>query len=218
MRLPTMARSSLTLLTLAASGLLAGCHGESTAPAALKSAVVTSQRSPFVPSAAAKALVGVADGSYQFTVDPTVAQSINLGPNYLSLPANSVCSLASSSYGASFWNDACVPETAPVTITAVVRDATTDHPSIDFFPAMRFNPATNVGLYLYVPTGMDDFLRKWVLKYCNDANVCADESLSDPDLKSAADLVNKMVFRRIKHFSGYLVNYDIDPTIALPPI
>lgn len=218
MRLPTMARSTFTLLTLAASGLLAGCRGESTAPPAVKSTVATSTTSPFIPSAVSKALVGVADGSYQFTVNPTIDQSVNLGPNYLSLPANSICALATSTYGASYWNDACVPETAPVTITAVVRNATTDHPSIDFFPAMRFNPASNVNLYIYVPTGMDDFLKKWVLKYCNDANVCVDESLTDPDLKSAADLVNKMVFRRIKHFSGYLVNYEIDPTIALPVI
>ena len=211
--MPTMARSTITLLSLAASGLLAGCHGESTAPTALTSASVTSQTSPFIPSSAAKALVGVTDGSYQFTVNPTIDQSINLGPNYLSLPANSICALASSSYGAAYWNDSCSPETAPVTITAVVRNAASDHPSIDFFPAMRFNPTKTVNLYIYVPTGLKDFSKTWKMQYCNDANVCVDEAKLDGDLKNNMDRVNDVVFRRIKHFSGYLVNYVIDPTV-----
>ena len=215
--MPTMARSTITLLSLGASGLLAGCRGESTAPSALKSASVTSVTSPFIPSAAAKALVGVTDGSYVFSVNPTIDQSIHLGPNYLSLPADAICALATTSYGASHWNESCVPETAPVTITAVVSNAATDHPSIDFYPAMRFNPAKSVGLYIYVPTGMDDFLKKWILKYCGDSNVCVDESLSDAELRSSADVVNKVVFRRIKHFSGYLVNYVIDP-LDIPAI
>ena len=218
MRLPTKARSKISLLTLlAASALLGGCSGDSTAPAKAKPVVSQARTSPFVPTAANKALVGVTDGSYQFTVDPTVDQSINLGPNHLSLPANAICDIASSSYGASHWGEACVPQKAPVTITAVVRNATTDHPSIDFFPAMRFSPDKNVSLYIYVPTGMADFQKNWVMKYCNDASVCVDESLTDPSLASYADNVNMMVFRRIKHFSGYIIANAVDPLLGLLP-
>jgi hypothetical protein len=32
-----------------------------------------------------------------------------------------------------------------------------------------------------------------------------DESVNDPDLASNVDVVNRVVFRRIKHFSGYVV-------------
>jgi hypothetical protein len=206
MRMPTMARSKISLVTLlVASAFLGACSGDATAPASAKPVASKSVSSPFVPSAAMKALIGVADGSYQFTVDPTVAQSINLGPNYLSLPANAICDIASSSYGSAHWNESCTPQTAPVTITAIVRNATSDHPSIDFYPAMRFSPDKNVGLFIYVPTGMEDFQKNWVLQYCNDTNVCVDESLADADLRSFADVENKMVFRRIKHFSGYIV-------------
>jgi hypothetical protein len=211
MRMPTMARSKISLLTLlAASAFLGACSGDSTAPASAKPATTQSRISPFVPTMAAKALVGVADGSYEFTVDPTVDQSVNLGPNYLSLPANAICDIATSSYGAAHWNESCAPQTEPVTITAVVRNATSDHPSIDFYPAMRFSPDKNVGLYIYVPTGMEDFQRNWTLKYCNDDSVCVDESIADANLRSNADVANKVVFRRIKHFSGYIVAGIID--------
>jgi hypothetical protein len=206
MRMPMMARSKSFFTLVAAGVLLAGCSGDATAPVAAKSPVLSQVRtSPFVPSTAARSLVGVADGTYEFTVDPTVDQSVDLGPNHLDLPANAICEIATSSYGASHWNEDCSPETAPVHITAIVRNAASDHPSIDFYPAMRFNPAMNVGLYIYVPVGMEDFQKNWVMKYCDDTGTCVDESIADADLRSNADLTNKMVFRRIKHFSGYII-------------
>lgn len=219
MRLPKKARSNLSVYALLASALLTACAGDATAPAATTPAVSQTRNSPFVPTAAAKALIGVADGTYQFTVDPTVDQAVNLGPNYLGIPANAICDIATSTYGADHWNESCVPQTEPVQITAVVRNADSDHPSIDFYPAMRFNPDKTVNLYIYVPVGMDDFQKKWVMNYCNDAGTCIDESLGDPDLASYADHTNSMVFRRIKHFSGYLIGTNTeemtDPSIPV---
>jgi hypothetical protein len=208
MRLPMKARPTFSLLALATAGLmLAGCAGEATAPAAQQKASVSQLRtSPFVPTAAEKALVGVVDGTYTFTVDAQQDQAVHLGPNYLSLPANSICDIATSSYGIGHWGESCTPQEGTVTITAIVRNAATDHPSIDFYPAMRFDPAKSVNLYIYVPTGMDDFQKNWIMKYCADgALVCVDEAQSDAELASYADLTNKMVFRRIKHFSGYII-------------
>jgi hypothetical protein len=43
-----------------------------------------------------------------------------------------------------------------------------------------------------------------VVKYCNESG-CMDESLTDPSLISYVDTDSKVVFRRIKHFSGYVV-------------
>jgi len=55
------------------------------------------------------------------------------------------------------------------------------------------------------------------MKYCNAAG-CVDESLTDPDLRSNVDVENKVVFRRIKHFSGYVVaefsTRDLDISIG----
>jgi hypothetical protein len=204
MRLPMMARyriSTLTLLT-AAGVLLTACAGDSIRPAALQK---TSElkTSPFTPTAAQKALVGVADGSYSFVIDPSQDQSLTLGPSHLDIPANAVCDLASSSYGLGQWDESCTPQTDTFTVTAVVRNAGTDHPSVDFEPALRFSPDKMVNLYLFV-TNDATLDASRLVEYCN-ASGCVDESVADASLASAVDLENRVVFRRIKHFSGYMV-------------
>jgi hypothetical protein len=209
MRLPMMARSRVSLVPLlttvaTASLLLAGCAGEATAPSAAQPKTMSAMRtSPFVPTDAQRALVGVADGTYSFTIDPSQAQSLQLGASHLDIPANAVCNLATSSYGVGTWADACDAQTEPFTITAVVRNAATDHPSVEFQPALRFSPESNVNLYMYV-TDQATLDNTRVMYYCNETG-CMDESQSDADLRSNVDVENKVVFRRIKHFSGYVV-------------
>jgi hypothetical protein len=204
MRMPTMARSrAKTLITLAVTSLmLAACAGEATAPVAPKLHSVE-RTSPFIPTDAQRALVGVSDGTYTFEIDPAAAQSLSFGASHLDIPANAVCDLATSSYGVGTWNDACAPQTEPFTITATVKNAATDHPSVEFEPALRFSPSSNVSLYLYV-TDQATLDASKVMKYCNAAG-CVDEAESDADLRSNVDVENKVVFRRIKHFSGYVV-------------
>jgi hypothetical protein len=202
--MPLTARSRVTKITmLAATSLsLVACAGDTTAPKAVPTPSAL-RTSPFVPSPAQRALVGVSDGTYTFTIDPSQDQSLALGASRLDIPANAVCELATSSYGAAYWNDACAPETAPVTITAVVKDAATDHPSVEFQPAMRFSPLAQVNLYLYV-TDDATLDNSKVMKYCNEHG-CVDEAVGDPELRSNVDVEHKVVFRRIKHFSGYVV-------------
>jgi len=210
MRLPMMARSRVSLVPLlttvaTASLLLAGCSGDATSPSAAKPTQQLSvlKSSPFVPSGAQRALVGVSDGTYTYQIDPSQAQSLQFGASHLDIPANAVCDLATSTYGVGTWNDACQAQTEPFTITAVVKDAATDHPSVEFEPALRFSPSANANLYLYV-TDQATLDASKVMKYCN-ADGCVDESIADPDLRSNVDVENKVVFRRIKHFSGYVV-------------
>jgi len=209
MRLPMMARSRVSLVPLlttvaTASLLLAGCAGDATSPSAAQPKTLSALRtSPFVPNGAQRALVGVADGTYAFTIDPSEAQSLQLGASHLDIPANAVCDLATSSYGMGTWNDACDPQTESFTITAVVRNAATDHPSVEFQPALRFNPQSNVNLYMYV-TDQATLDNTRVLYYCNETG-CVNEAQADADLISNVDVENKVVFRRIKHFSGYVV-------------
>jgi hypothetical protein len=204
MRLPMMARYRIKTLTmLAVAGvLLTACAGDSLKPAALQK---TSQvrTSPFTPTDAQKALVGVSDGTYSFYIDPTRSQTLNIGASRLEIPANAVCDLDRSSYGSDHWDDWCSPERSRFRITAVVRNAATDHPSVDFEPALRFSPDKEVSLYLYV-TDDATLDASRTVQYCN-ANGCVDESLTDPSVASNVDLENRIVFRRIKHFSGFIV-------------
>lgn len=216
MRLPMMARYRIsTLATLALMGvLLTGCAADNVRPLAQPASQL--RTSPFAPTAAQKALVGVSDGTYSFVIDPSQDQSLSFGASYLQIPANSVCDLATSSYGSDHWNEACTAQTDTFTVTAVVRNAATDHPSVDFEPALRFSPDKTVSLYLYVT---DDVTldNSRVMKYCN-ASGCVDESLTDPTLASSVDLANRVVFRRIKHFSGYIIlqlSDTVDSTLGL---
>ena len=209
MRLPMMARSRVSLVPLlttvaTASLLLAGCAGDATSPSAAQPKTLSTLRtSPVVPTDAQRALVGAADGTYTFEIDPTQAQSLSFGASHLDIPANAVCDLATSSYGVGTWNDDCSAQTEPFTITAVVRNAATDHPSVEFQPALRFNPQSNVNLYLYV-TDQATLDNTRVMYYCNETG-CVDEAQTDAELHSNVDVENKVVFRRIKHFSGYVV-------------
>lgn len=205
MRSPTLARSTAYRVSLlvASTLLLAACAGDSTSPSAAK----------FVPQDASKALVGVVDGIYTFTINPSADQSITLGASSLDLPAGTVCTLATTSYGPDQWNNACVPESLPVTITAVVKNAATDHPSIEFAPAMRFNPDRTAQLHLYV-TDAATLSNMTVMKYCGPFSaVCEDESLADPSLKTDVNAAAGLVSRRIKHFSGYVVAENAVPSI-----
>jgi hypothetical protein len=183
-----------------AAALLAACAGEVTAPTA--SQVV---RPAFTPAGANAALIGIDDGTYVFTVDPTTDQTIHLGESRLELPANSICDLERSSYGERYWDSQCSPERAPVIISAIIKNANSDHPSVEFQPAMRFNPRKTVNLYIYSPKATKKTQFPSLL-YCNSSNRCVDESRSDDDLKTHVDSDDDMVFRRIKHFSGYLVS------------
>ena len=214
MRLPTMARPDVpTLATLLVAGvLIAGCAGEVTAPPAVqqRSQIGTS---PFVPTDAQKALRGLNDGTYSFRIDPEKAQTLALGASRLSIPADAICKLGRSGYGAGHWDDKCDTQEKRFTITAVVRNAATDHPSVSFEPALRFSPDKTVMLYLHV-TNDATLDANRIVNYCN-ANKCIDESVTDPSLASQVDLVNRVVFRRIKHFSGYVITQLADDGLGL---
>ncbi|MEO6526681.1 MAG: hypothetical protein ABIP93_08675 [Gemmatimonadaceae bacterium] len=167
-------------------------------------------------------LVGVADGTYNFTINPTVDQVVTLGPNRLELPAYSVCGLGVSGYGASWWDIGCNPQRRSFTLTVTVRNASTSYASIDFQPAMRFNPTTSVSLHFYVPDLTAANATTWNILYCASANSqpgkryptggqtaganCVNEALTDPSLATKADYGASMLSRRIKHFSSYMVD------------
>ena len=194
MNKPTLAHSAVARKSLLVvfSLFLAACSGEVTSPPA-----------NLHTTDASKALSGIVDGVYTFTVNPAQSASLPLGPSHLDLPAGAICDLAASGYGPSTWDTPCTPEANTVVITAIVRNANTNNPSVEFSPALRFNPATNVQLFLYV-TNAATLSNMAVMKYCNILT-CVDESLTDASLKTTIDANAGLVFRRIKHFSGYVV-------------
>jgi len=53
------------------------------APSSASSSTTAVRSSPFAPTAAQKALIGVTDGTYKVTFDPKQDQVFSLGPNRL---------------------------------------------------------------------------------------------------------------------------------------
>ncbi|MDB4881409.1 MAG: hypothetical protein JWL95_175 [Gemmatimonadetes bacterium] len=201
------------LAAIVGSGIVvasSACGVESTAPTKAPSEATPERVSQFVPTEASKALIGVADGVYVATFNPGADQRFALGPNRLEIPANAVCKLGTSGYGPEYWDRPCSPETKPVTLRVIVKNANSDNPSVDFLPAMRFNPKTNVSLYFYVPRVSKAAAKNWVISYCpssgSGSGKCVNEAQADEDLKTYIDYGASVLFRRIKHFSEYRVD------------
>jgi hypothetical protein len=144
--------------------------------------------------------------SYQVTIDPTRRNDLHFGQHTVSLPANSICSLEGSGYGLPIFDQPCTAETRPVEIRATVSTDAKGHPRIDLQPEMRFDPAKTAVLTTYVGRAALLSAANWRIFYCPAANLqwCVDESLYDPSLTTRVDVERGLVYRRIKHFSGYL--------------
>lgn len=143
---------------------------------------------------------------YTFTIDPRQSHLLTFGAHTLTLPANAVCD-GGAQYGLTFWDAPCTPERSMVTFTAKVRGASKGLPRVEFTPDLRFSPQTDVMLSLHVKGKRWAQAASWRILYCATWGYsgCVDESLLDPSLTTYLDRPAHTVFRRIKHFSGYLV-------------
>ncbi len=210
MRLPMMARSigPLRLLSVAGALLLSACTadlsptGLAPADAAFSKGIDKHFSKKDIKNG------GLDSGEVQtfvFTIKPGQDNSLDMGLEMLTLPAGSICD-AKSGYGPGSWDKPCSLETLPVTITATVT-GTAGFPRIDFEPAMRFNPDRAVELFMYAPHASSADASNFNILYCASEapEKCKDEAGSDASLTTRFSRRDNEVFRRIKHFSGYVV-------------
>jgi hypothetical protein len=144
--------------------------------------------------------------SFQVTIDPRRRNELEFGPYTLLLPPDAVCRLDDSGYGTDSFDAPCAPETEPVTIRAKLTVDAQGHRRIELQPQMRFNPARTVVLSMYVGQAALLSGERWRILFCpvGDPRGCVDESLLDESLTTIVDFKRGIVYRRIKHFSGYL--------------
>jgi len=165
------------------------------------------------PVAQAPAIVAPANfaqvgNSVVFRVDNAQGATKMIGAHVISIPANAICDLVTSGYGADFWNKPCQPLKGSVVITATIFNGKDGTPYIDFQPAMRFAPGNEVMLFLR--EGRTNGSKIATIKYCNNVGYCFDESLTDPTLAPFRVGKTSILGRRLKHFSGYVVAYEGD--------
>lgn len=146
-------------------------------------------------------------GVATFTVDPRVSRVYAFGENWVYFPANSICDPATSGYGPGTWDTPCAPLTTPITITATWTPKG-GHGYVDFQPAMRFAPSSNMWQWVIVSIKdrqMVSMTSSYSILYQVGDDSFVDESLSDPTLKAYIDWSNNTIYRRLKHFSGYMI-------------
>ena len=162
-------------------------------------------------------------GTYNVSVDPLTGATLNFGASKLVLPANAICAVGTSSYGADFWNSPCDLQAAKVQITVSVT-STSLGTEVDFSPSLRFAPSSNVQLTLSAPQVRVQDAKNWVILYCangtgttsgngsggsgsgKDGSKCVNEALTDKDLQTFVNYDLQQLTRRIKHFSVYRIS------------
>ena len=206
-----MRRNYWVVVASAMVGVLAGCSDNTiVAPSAAPSAAPTT--SMFAPvDRPSLSLSGNRDGNTtaQFTVNPT-GGIFFVGNHAVIFPANSICDPAVSSYGPGEWDKTCRTIRKPITITAQVK--TVDGvKAVDFTPSLRFapsqNPAQWVWIYMYTPEarGAADVSQFNILFAETFGATPVNDAADDPTLRTYVDSNTGLSFRRIKHFSGYIV-------------
>ena len=148
--------------------------------------------------------------SATFTVTGTGGM-FSMGPHHVYFPAYAICNPARSTYGTTEWDKPCEPLGSAITIKAEVR-VTNGVPWVYFTPNLRFVPSSYpsrwVWLYLETrkPVNPADLDRFKILWFSEVGAQAIDESLADPTLVTHIWPETGLVYRRIKHFSGYQVH------------
>ena len=212
-----------TASALAAALAVAGCS-DSTAPTALPRGISVGPNGR--PDLRPVALFG---GFRSTTFTLTAAGgSFNVGMFAVNFPANSVCDPTVSTYGPGTWDSPCVTLGAnqSVTVTATYGFTLAGGPVVDFSPALRFNPATTVTIStdVYAPVltffrsywlANPDALRYFGMYYTPDFGATSfTDAGFDASLVTHVNLTTGLVWRRVKHFSGYNVTSGLpcDPS------
>lgn len=200
---------SLTKLTLtAAVALLAACSAADQVAAPKQSRVARPAGAPSLD--VIMNAVAPDSMSADFTVTPS-GGLFTLGNHAVYFPANSICDPETSGYGPELWNAPCQPLDRSIDFHAEIRAGAGGATWIDFSPAVRFVPSEdpNQTVWILMKAGADitegnyqGFALKWMPN--GNPEEVVDESLTDASLVTYVDLERDIVFRRVKHFSGYI--------------
>jgi hypothetical protein len=141
-------------------------------------------------------------------IDPRVNVSFGDASSMVNIPANSICDPGKSGYGPAFWDAPCAAAKNMLTFTVKSWTDANGRSRVEFTPDVRFAPGKMVGLYIKDATALD--AANAAIKWCLNGNQgCVDESLTDASLATQRDRTSGYLFRRVKHFSGYMVSVGL---------
>jgi hypothetical protein len=193
---------------------MTGCSDSPTSPRAPTANHVDARGNPSLDYTGPFRFAGLRSTTFTLTA---AGGSYDIGGGFytLNVPADGVCVLESS-YGPGEWDAPCqtLSGNQTITVTATFGFAR-GGPMVDFSPGLRFNPNSQVtlstGMYAPLLTTLrplmaqnSALLRHFAMYYTSDfgASGAADAAF-DPTAVTHVNLRSGMVWRRVKHFSGY---------------
>jgi hypothetical protein len=145
-------------------------------------------------------------GSASFVVYAGSPATFVLGEHRLAFDKNAICDPTVSTYGPGEWDRPCVVAQTGVRITATWSTDDRGHPVIDFQPALRFSPESNVTLWLMDKDASED--ARYKIFWVDPRGALVDESIADSSVATHLGS-NGYMFRRVKHFSGYTLSTGV---------
>jgi hypothetical protein len=195
---------------------IAGCSDSTTSPNNMSSRTVRATDRPSLDYSGPLHFSGYRTSTIVLT---SAAGTFNIGNGFytLSVPANAVCVLGSS-YGPDEWDKPCttLANNESIQVTATIGFAN-GGPVVDFSPGLRFSPDAQVTLStsMYAPilVPLRDYfaanpsaLRNFGIYYTPDLGMTdRTDAAFDPSVVTHINLQSGLIWRRVKHFSGYNV-------------
>jgi hypothetical protein len=178
--------------------------------AALAFTLAACSDAPVDPASSTNALKP--EGAH-LTIASTSVTTATLYPQYdnvyvsveghrITIPAYSICQVGVSGYGPGFWDRPCTPQTGPVVFTITTTVDTDGSSRVSVKPDVRFVPAKQVMAYFKDAKGA--LTPGSYIAYCS-VQGCEDEGKTDPSMTTYRDPSQGIIYRRLKHFSGYNV-------------
>lgn len=209
-----MRRNTFYMFVGAVTVLAAGCRDAVLEPSRTTSASAVSPSFSRTNGDQDRTVIGTLDlspdgGTYQ------------VGDFNLVIPAGAVCDPRTTEYGSRHWDEDCTPANRSVTVNVI---ATTKHGqvSVDFQPDLRFRPSAGwvrIETSAYHDLLTTDAIRQlsadspyfgqFAIFYVPSGKTSRiDEvrSSGDATMVTHVERSTGLVWRRVKHFSGYMVS------------
>ena len=211
-----LVRRPLIAATLVAAAVTTACSDAPVAPRRVDAAAVVLPAPATVSANLTFANGGVNVTAYSTyngvttitaVIDPRTAISFGGGDHMVTIPAYAICNPLTSGYGPGTWDAPCAAATLPMTFTVKSWRDANGNSRVQFSPDVRFAPSKVVGLYLKSAAATP---ANASINWCRTGTTtCVNEAGTDASLATQRDGYTGYVYRRVKHFSGYMVSVGL---------
>jgi hypothetical protein len=166
------------------------------------------------------------DGDHDRTVIGTLDLSpaggtYQVGDFSIVMPAGAVCDPRTTKYGSRHWDEDCTPANRSITVNVIAKTKR-GQVSVDFQPDVRFRPSAGwvrIETSAYHDLLTTDAIRQlsaespyfgqfsiFYVPSGNTARIDEARSSGDASMVTHVERSTGVVWRRVKHFSGYMVS------------